>query len=203
MGIELRLDNVRLAFAQGLWKASAFEEGQQEKFGVDLILGPDSKVLVMGADGKTWEPTTIAAAQGRVCTEAFKGDKAKAKDWFDDLTANQKSVRDGNKKKDKAGEVRDGYAGNQFVSAKNATRPTTLNAQAKPVIEADGVLYGGCYVNARIGLYCNTDPKRKGVFASLGGVQFRKDGDSFGGSRIAAASEFEAATEGNDAAEFA
>ena len=200
MGMELRLDNARIGFAQGLFKKSAFEEGQVEKYGCDLIISEDTKVLKL-VDGK-WAPTTIGAAQAEVATEAFKGDKAKAKAWFDDLTANQKSVRDGDKKKDKAGEVRDGYAGNKFVSAKNTTRPTLLKADTTPTTEEDGVLYSGCYVNARIGLYANTDPKRKGVFASLGGVQFRANGDAFGGARVAQASEFDA-MEGADAAEFA
>jgi len=201
MGMELRLDNCRLAFAQGLWKKSAFEEGQVEKYGSDFIITPDTKVLKL-VDGK-WLPTTIAAVQGDLCAEAFKGDKAKAKEWFDDLVPNQKSIRDGNKKKNKAGEVRDGYADNKYVSAKNTVRPTTLNQACNPVVESDGVLYSGCYVNARIGMYVNTDPKRKGVFASLGGVQFFNDGDSFGGARVAAASEFEPATSGADAGDFA
>lgn len=200
MGLELRLDNARIAFAHGLFKKSAFEEGQIEKYGCDLILGPYTKVLKL-VDGK-WVPTTIAAAQGEVCIEAFKGDKAKAKAWFDDLEKNQKSVRDGNRRKNKSGEVYAGYEDNQYVTAKNTTRPTTLNTDTTPVTEEDGVIYSGCYVNARIGLYANTDPKRKGVFASLGGVQFRAIGDAFGGARVAQASEFDA-TEGADAGEFA
>lgn len=200
MGLELRLDNARIGFAQGLFKKSAFEEGQIEKYGSDFIVTPETKVLKLAGD--KWVATTLGAAQAEVATEAFKGDKAKAKSWFEDLTANQKSVRDGNKKKDKAGEVRDGYAGNLYVSAKNTTRPTTLNRDRTPVTEEDGVIYSGCYVNARISLYANTDPKRKGVFASLGGVQFNADGDSFGGARVAQASEFDV-VEGADAGEFA
>ncbi len=203
MGIELRLDNARLSMAKGLWEASAYEEGGTKKFYCDLILMPDTKVLELDAAGNVIATTTIAAAQAKVATEAFKGDKAKAKAWFDDLESKQKSVRDGNKKKDKAGNIRDGYEGLTYVAAKNKTRPSTYDGNVKPVTEADGVIYSGCRVNARIGLYANTDPKIKGVFVSLGGVQFAGEGDSFGGARVAAAGEFEPATEGANAGDFA
>jgi hypothetical protein len=45
----------------------------------------------------------------------------------------------------------DGYEGHIAVRAKNKTRPTVLHADAvTPAVEADGIPYAGCYVNASI-----------------------------------------------------
>lgn len=201
--IELRIDNARIAFAHGLFKASAFEEGQQLKYGADFIVSPDSKILKANAEGKFVVPTTLKEAQLEVCTAALKGNAAKGKEFFDDLEAKQKAVRDGNKRKTQGGEIYAGYEGNIYVTSKNASRPSTLGADLAPVVAEDGVLYSGCYVNVRLSLYVNTDPKRKGLFSGLRTVMFAKDGDAFGGGGTAKAEDFEGATAGATASDFA
>jgi hypothetical protein len=196
--MKLHLNNVRVSFANGLYKASAMEAGQQEKFGADFILQPDSVVLRVNADG-TKTKTTLKEAELAVATDAWKANGAKI---LATLEASKKSIREGDKRVNKSGDVYEGYEGNWYVTAKTPTRPLLVDQHRQPVAEEDGTIYSGCYVNAIIELYANTQPTKKGVFAGLKGVQFVKDGDAFGGGAPAAASEFDV-VEGADAADFA
>ena len=196
--MKLHLNNVRVSFANGLYKASAMEAGQQEKFGADFILQPDSVVLRVNPDGSKTK-TTLKDAELAVANDAWKGNGAKI---LATLEASKKAIRDGDKRVNKAGDVYEGYEGNQYVTAKSPTRPMLVDQQRQPITEADGTIYSGCYVNAIIELYANTQPTKKGVFAGLKGVQFVRDGDAFGGGAPAAADEFDV-VEGADAADFA
>lgn len=198
--MKLMIQNARVSFANGLFTATALEEGQTKKFGADFIIDDKTTVLEVRADGSKVK-TTLKAAELAVANEAKKG---KGQEWLDDLEASKKSYRNGNKRKNKSGEVYEGYEGRWYVTAKNATRPTLLDKGRQPVTEEDGVIYSGCYVNVSMDLYANTVPKRQGVFAGLKGVQFAGDGDSFGGGGgTARADEFDEVTEGADADDIA
>lgn len=196
--MKLHLNNVRVSFANGLYKASAFEAGQQEKYGADFILQPDSVVLRVNPDGSKTK-TTLKDAELAVAAEAWKANGAKV---LASLEGSKKSVRDGNKRTNNSGEVYEGYEGNLYVTAKTATRPLLVDANRAPVTEEDGTIYSGCYVNAIVELYANTKPATKGVFAQLKGVQFVRDGDAFGGGAPARADEFDA-VDGAAAGDFA
>ncbi len=196
--MKLHLNNVRVSFANGIFRASALEPGQQEKYGADFILQPDSVVLAVKSDG-TKAKTTLAAAELAVADEAWKG---KGKQMLATLEASKRAIREGNKRVNKAGDVYDGYEDRTYVAAKSPTRPLVVNTDRSPITEEDGVIYSGCYVNAIIELYANTQPTKKGVFAALKGVQFLRDGDAFGGSAPARADEFDA-VEGAEAGDFA
>lgn len=196
--MKLHLNNVRVSFANGLYKATALEAGQQEKFGADFILQPDSVVLRVNADG-TKTKTTLKDAELAVAAEAWKANGAKI---LATLEGSKKAIRNGDLRTNKAGEVYEGYEGRTYVTAKTATRPLLVNANRQPVTEEDGTIYSGCYVNAIIELYANTQPTKKGVFAGLKGVQFVRDGDAFGGGAPAAANEFDV-VEGAEAEDFA
>lgn len=195
--MKLFVQNARAGFAHGLFTASAME-GNTPKFGVDLILGPDTKVFKVDEKGvKT--PITAQAAWLEVANEAWKG---KGKAMLEALEPSKKSLRDGNKRLNKAGDLYDGYEDTWYITAKNAARPTTLDAARNPVTAEDGVIYSGCYVTAIIDVYANTQPTKKGVFASLKGVQFYADGDHFAGGGVASADEFDV-VDGAAAADFA
>ena len=196
--MKLHLNNVRVSFANGLYKASAFEAGQQEKYGADFILQPDSVVLRVNPDG-TKTKTTIREAEMAVATEAWKAAGGKV---LASLEGSKKSIRDGDKRVNGAGEVYEGYEGHVYVTAKSPTRPLLVDANRTPITEEDGTIYSGCYVNAIVDLYANTKPATKGVFAALKGVQFVRDGDAFGGGAPAKADEFDA-VDGADAGDFA
>jgi hypothetical protein len=200
--MDLRLSNARISFAPGLWTPSAAVVGGLLKYNCDFIVSPDTKVERKDATG-TWVKTTLAEAQKLVRIEAFKGNATKADAWFEDLETSKKSVRVGDKNKDKAGDVRPGYAGNLYVHATSKTRmPVYRGDRTEVTDEASSPVYSGCYVNARVSLYANLAPGKQGLFASLQGTQFARDGDSFGGGAKASAADFDEVTEGADAPDF-
>lgn len=201
--MDIRLDNARISFAQGLWTASSATQDGVKKYNCDFIITEETKVLMRSDQNAPWQETTIEKCEQQVALDAFKGDKQKAVAFFNKLDGRQRSVRDGNKQTDKGGEVRDGYADRKYVHATSKTRMPVYDGNAKPVAaEENSPIYSGCYVRARISLYANLKSGQQGVFASLQGTQFMKDGDAFGGGRAASQDDFEAVA-GADAEDFA
>jgi len=206
MGINLRIDGARISFADGLWTAKAAVEGGVKKFGADFIVGDDATVLRRTGEAPNfkWVPCTLDEAQKLAYTEAFNGDAKKGATWFNALDDRQKAVRDGDKKVDKAGDVREGYEGFKYIVAKNKSRPPVRLADRSEVESPDeSPITSGDYVNVRIELYAWLKAGQKGLFASLLGTQFARKGDSMGGGGAkAGADEFDDVAEGADAADF-
>lgn len=84
----------------------------------------------------------------------------------------------------------DGYANHYSIKATTKKRPTLVNRDKTPIAEEDGILYGGCYVNASIDVWVMDNSYGKKVLASLNAIQFVKDGESFG-SKSEGADDFE------------
>ena len=201
--MDIRLLNARISFANGLWVKSAAVVGGTPKHNCDYIVTDETRVQYRDASG-TWVNTTLDDVQQKVTLEAFKGDAKKAKLWFDKLDGRQRSVRDGSKNTDKSGDVRDGYDGNRYVHATSSSRMPVLRGDRTEVhLAEESPVYSGCYVNARVSLYANLKTGQQGLFASLQGTQFSKDGDSFGGGRKASTDDFDEVAEGADAGDFA
>lgn len=187
--MKLLITNTRVSFANGLFNASALEEGQTKKYGADFILQEDSVVYAVDPiDPAKRTKTTLKDAELKVADEAWKG---KGKAMLGALEASKKAVRSGDMRLDKAGNVRDGYEGRTYITAKNAMRPKVIDRRRDPVDEEDGIVYSGCVVNVMCELYANTQPSKKGVFASLLGVQFVRDDKRFGGGGVARAEDFD------------
>ena len=87
------------------------------------------------------------------------------------------ALRDGIEKEEK-----DGYGDDvMFLSASSKTRPQVVHRKASiPLVEEDGILYAGCYVNAHVGFWVQSNTWGKRVNANLLAVQFLRDGDPFG-----------------------
>ena len=66
------------------------------------------------------------------------------------------------------------------IKASTKKRPTLVNRDKTPIVEEDGILYGGCYVNVSIDLWVMDNAYGKKVLASLNAIQFVKDGEAFG-----------------------
>ena len=171
---EIRLENVRLAFPK-IWTPAPFEGGNDPTpyFSATFILAkkdPQCKkieALMLKLANDKW-----GTKGSKVLTTA----KAVGKVFF----------RDGDSKAEY-----DGFEGNMFVSARSKTRPNTFDGQRQTVTEADGVIYGGCYVNAIISCYAYVKGNN-GLGAGLKGVQFRAPGDAFsGGGTPADADDFD------------
>ena len=73
-----------------------------------------------------------------------------------------------------------GYADHVCIKASTKKRPTLVNRDKTPIVEEDGILYGGCYVNASIDVWVMDNQYGKKVLASLNAIQFVKDGEAFG-----------------------
>lgn len=78
-----------------------------------------------------------------------------------------------------------------FFNATNTARPLVLNRDKTPLVQEDGVLYAGCYVNAHIEFWAQDNQYGKRVNATLQGVQFRSEGPAFGGAPRVTADDFE------------
>lgn len=171
--MKIKLPNVRLSFP-GLWKAEPFSPGDEPKFKATLLIekGSDTDKAVQKAISET---------------AALKWGAAKAPKILDSIRGNSNrfGYQDGDTKS------YDGYEGMMALTAKNTTRPLVIDRDRSPLAEADGVVYAGCYVNASVEVFCYDKPGQ-GVSFSLGGVQFVKNGDAFGGGAPAKEDDFDA-----------
>ena len=136
----------------------------------------------------------MAATMGSEKAKAFK------------IRPNNYCVRDGDD------ENYEGYENCWFVSAAN-NRDISPNQRGgvklvgrdkRALVEADGILYAGCHVNAIISMWFQRAGKKKGqdvpnaVYAGLEAVQFLEKGDAFGAPEIDVDQEFDDVTDDSD-----
>lgn len=175
MAVKIRLQNVRLAFPN-LWHARKpdFAENDTEYFSATFLIEPGSE-----------NEKKVRAASAQAIADTF-GDKAvKVGKEIADGGPDRNVLRNGDAK-----DKYDGFAGKLFVAAKNKSRPLVINKDKTPLVESDGLPYAGSFVDAVIEVYAYKNP-RSGVTASLMGVQFRGDGEAFGGGKPATTDDFE------------
>lgn len=97
----------------------------------------------------------------------------------------------------------DGYEGMWALSATRPEKkgPPLRYDSKKTLLDRDnGVIYAGCYVNASVNFWCQDNQHGKAVRCELLGVQFLRDGDSFGGGQKPNPDDFDDISEGADAA---
>lgn len=178
--IRIKLTNVRLAFPE-LFVPKQVEEGKgKAAFSASFLLPPDHPDI---PKIKAGIKQTAVAKWGEEAQDILSG-----------LIAGDKvCLHNGNTKSQY-----DGFKGNMFVSARSPTRPTVLGQDKAPLVQADGKPYAGSYVNAIISLWAQQNKYGKRVNAQLAGVQFLRDGESFGGGTPADVDEFDT-VEGDDA----
>ena len=170
--MKIMLTNVRLAFPT-LFEAKTVNGEGKPAFSASFLIDP--------ADPQV---KAINAAIEQVAKEKWG---AKADAVLKQLRATDKvALHDGDLKSNY-----DGFAGNLYVSARSAVRPTVIDPARNPLTEQDGKPYAGCYVNVSIDLYAQDNSFGKRINASLRGVQFVRDGDAFGGGGSASADEFD------------
>lgn len=172
--MKLKLQRVRISFAQGLFVPQALEPGQTPKYGADFLLVPGCRVLRVH-DDKSTTPIAPTDALVAVANATWKG---KGVEMLRQLESSKKCLREGDRK----GEKYPDYAGLLYFTAKHKRQPALYDRDKSPITSDNGRIYSGCYVTAIIELYGVVDPKKRGVFASLLGVQFVEDGEAFAGS---------------------
>lgn len=171
--MKVRLNNVRLAFAN-LFEARTVQGEGDPAFSASFLLDP-----------KHPDVKTIRAAVQKAAEEKWG---AKAPGILKTLIAKDKTcLHDGADKADKY----DGFEGMLYVSARGKVRPTVIDTNKSPLTAQDGRPYSGCYVNAVLDLWAQDNQFGKRVNAQLAGVQFHKEGDAFGGGKVADADDFD------------
>ncbi|HEY0201927.1 MAG TPA: DUF2815 family protein [Burkholderiaceae bacterium] len=178
--MKVKLTNVRLAFP-ALWEAKTVNGEGKPAFSGVLLIEPGSaneKIVNDAIDAAAVEKWGAKAAA--VVKQLRAADKVALHDG--DLKANY-----------------DGFAGMVYVSARNAVRPLTINRDKSSITEADGIIYAGCYVNASIDVWAQDNKFGKRVNATLGGVQFARDGDAFAAGASASEDDFDDLAEGANA----
>lgn len=170
--MKLRLNNVRLAFP-ALFEAKTVAGEGKPAFSAALLIDPaDAQVKTINAAIEATAREKWGAKADAVLKQIRAGDKTCLHDG--DLKATY-----------------DGFPGNLFIGARNPVRPLVLDADKTPLAEADGKPYAGCYVNVSLELWAQDNNYGKRVNATLLGVQFFKDGDSFTGGGTASQDDFD------------
>jgi hypothetical protein len=175
MPVRIQLKNVRLSF-HDLFERGTYE-GKEVGYSATFILPPDHPQI-----------DEIRRAERKVHADKWGTKKVS-------LKADSGVLRDGDEKAHI-----DGFEGMLYIKANTEKRPGVFDRNLDPLTKDDGRPYSGCYVNAVIDVWAQDNGYGKAIRAGLGGVQFLRDGDSFGGAAPARADDFDA-VDGDD--EFA
>lgn len=169
----VKLSNARLSFPD-LFTAVQYEGKGPFNYKASFLIEEGQAVHVQQAD-KSWKKTTMAAVILQVATEAWKA-KAPAILKTIDGQAQKFCWLDG------ATKAYDGYEGNFVLTASRGQdkgRPMVVNLDKSPLESTDGKPYAGCFVNGTVEIWAQDNGFGKGMRATLRGVQFLRDGDSF------------------------
>ena len=173
MGMRVMLNEVVVAYAQGLFEARAGEDGGEPKYSAAFLF-------------KSTHPArkALAAAIKAVAVEEWKD---KSDEVLKQLkAADRLPVHSGDAKPDSAG-----YAGNLYVNASSKVRPRVMDTDPEVILASqDGRPYSGSIVNALVEVWAQNNKFGKRINASLSGVQFVRDGDRLSGGAPATASDF-------------
>lgn len=195
--MKVKLNKVRIAFAQQLTEAKPFEPGADPAFGSTFLIPEDSPLR-----------KEIEKAMYALAAEKWN---AKGKSIVDNIL----EVGDpkggcyypGRRKS------YDGFEGNMALVAKRYEKdgmPVLLDADKSQLWDAakgkaatgkEGRIYSGCYVNATVDLWAQDNKYGKTIRCTLLGVQFHSDGDSFGGTSRGSEDDFDDLGEGATADE--
>lgn len=170
--MKIKLTNVRLSFAQ-LFEAKTVNGEGKPAFSASFLI----------------EPSDPQVANINAAIEAVAKDK-----WGAKAEANLKVMRTADKTCLHSGDLKanyDGFEGMLYISSRNALRPLVIDTDKTPLTAQDGKPYSGCYVNASVELWAQDNNYGKRVNATLMGVQFFKDGESFSGGGVASEDDFD------------
>lgn len=177
MGTIVQLKHVRIAFIDELFEPGQYEGKGDFRHTATFIVEPGS------ANDK--------AIQAAIQAEAVTAWAKKADAMLEDMRGDKKAFSYQKNKKDKAGDVYDGFENAYALAAvrkqkdgaplflHNVKDPATGKAQR--LTGKEGIIYAGCYVNAKVEMWAQQGTYR-GMRCGLLGVQFDAAGDSFGGA---------------------
>lgn len=194
--MKVKLNNVRIAFAQQLTEAKPFEPGADPAFGSTFLIPEQGHPM----------RKTVEDAMYALGTEKWG---AKGKGIIDNLL----EVGDPKGGCYYPGKRKsyDGFEGNMALVAKRYEKdgmPVLLDADKSPLWDAskgkampgkEGRIYSGCYVNATVDLWAQDNKYGKSVRCTLLGVQYCDEGDSFGGTTKGSEDDFDDLGDGSAA----
>ena len=156
------LKDVRLSYPS-LFKPKAFGKGVgQPSYQANFLIDKESKLgkqLIDAVDD------AIEAAR-----EAKWGSKQPK------IKSDKICFKDGDKMEDAGPEME----GMMVLTARNYKKPTVRDRDKTELVEADGLPYGGCYVDASLNIWAQDNEYGIRINCSLNGVRFRRDGEAFG-----------------------
>lgn len=151
------LKDVRLSYPH-LFKPWAQQEDQEKKYSGRFLVSEETHSPEI-----EWLQKHLLGIQKEVFKARIPADKL--------------CFRDGNL----TGKPED--EGQWYLAANEKTKPATVDRHKREVVEADDVLYGGCYVNVMFKLWTQNNKYGKRINANLLAVQFFRDGERFGAPR--------------------
>jgi len=163
--MKIKLQNVRLSFP-ALFRKATFN-GEDTKYEATFLIN------------KGGQKALIAEIEKEIkvrISDDLKGSK---------LGPDKLCLRDG----DDASYQ--GYAGHMSLKASSSKRPLVIDRDKSPLTEDDGVVYGGCYVNAVVELWAQNNNYGKRINATLLGIQFSRDGESFSSGSTGSEDDFD------------
>lgn len=191
--MKVKLTNVRGAFLK-LFDAEQVNGEGEARYGAAFVIDPKNTALVKELD----------AAMVALAKEQWKD---KAAGTLQTLISAGRVAFLHRPKANQAGEVYDGFEDMFHLNASRRIsqgRPLVLDVDGKtPLVAEDGKPYSGCYVNATVDLWAQDNKWGKRINATLLGVQFLRDGDSFSGGAKPSMDDFEDVTEGATADDLA
>lgn len=170
--MKIKLNNVRLSFAQ-LFEAKTVNGEGKPAFSASFLINPSDP--------------QIAAINAAI--DAVAKDK-----WGAKADAQLKAMRTADKTCLHSGDLKanyEGFEGMMYVSSRNTLRPTVIDVDKTPLVAENGKPYSGCYVNAVVELWAQDNNYGKRINATLMGVQYFKEGESFSGGGVADADDFD------------
>lgn len=190
--MKVKLVNVRGAFLK-LFEAEQVNGEGEARYGAAFVIDPKSPVV------KELDAAMVALAKEQ---------------WKDKATGTLQTLISGGRvaflhrpKANQAGEVYDGFEDMFHLNASRRLsqgRPLVLDTNGStPLTAEDGKPYSGCYVNATVDLWAQDNKWGKRINATLLGVQFLRDGDSFSGGAKPSMDDFGDVSEGVTADDLA
>lgn len=173
--MQIQLKNVRLAFANAIFRAKSVNDGEPS-FSALFIIDPAEQAKLV---------KMIEATMDSVAEE--KWDKRAPKIMAGLRKKDKLCLHDGDTK-----EEYDGFEDMVYISARSKVAPLILDRDKSPLSERSGRPYSGCYVNAIVDIYAQDSSEYgKRINAGLKGIQFVRDGEPFGAGKPADADDFD------------
>ena len=169
MATEIILKNVRGAFLD-IWTPKAFQGDGAPRYSAKFVIEPDSE-----------NDKAIGAAITKEATAKWKD---QAKTVITDLMARDKVCYVKRTILTKEGKPVNGFDGMFALSASadpaKGQKPMVVDKKLQPTRAEDGVIYGGCRLDAKLSVWAQDNKWGRRINCQLLVVQFRADDDAFG-----------------------